>query len=89
MKLIQRLHNVDDVFVFTKQCHQVDYIYTPYFKKDLSRIDWLFIVKTKPRGHVQVFYLDELVGPYQVDVDGNTFVDVDVHVDAEKLNDIL
>jgi hypothetical protein len=51
----------------------------------------LFVVKTKPRGHVQVFYLDELVDPYQVDVDGNTFVDVDVDVDvdAEKLNDIL
>jgi hypothetical protein len=38
-----------------------------------------------------VFHLDELVDPYQVDVDGNTFVDVDVDVDvdAEVLNDIL
>jgi len=105
LKLIQRLSNVDDVFVFTKQCHQVDYTYTPSFRKDRSRVDWLFVVKTKPRGHVQVFqegnnevimeedvfHLDELVDPYQVVVDGNAFVDVDVDVDvdAEVLNDIL
>ena len=47
-----RLYNVDDVFVFTKQCQQVYYIYNTFFRKDRSRVDWLSIVKTKPKGHV-------------------------------------
>jgi hypothetical protein len=38
-----RLCNVNDVFVFTKQCQQVYYIYTPSFRKDRSRVDWLSI----------------------------------------------
>ena len=44
-----RHHNVNDVFVFTKQCQQVYYTYTPSFRKHRSRVDWLSILKTKPR----------------------------------------
>ena len=75
-----RLHNIDVVFVFTKQCQQVYYINTPSFRKHHSRVDWLFVIKTKPRDHVQVvqddndevnarddiFQLDDLVNPYWV-----------------------
>jgi len=75
-----RLHNVDDVFVFTKQCKQVYYIYTPSFRNDRSRVGWLSVLKTKPRGRVEVvqdgndesnigddvFQLGELVDPYRV-----------------------
>jgi len=49
-----RHRNVNDVFVFTKQCQQVYYTYTPSFRKDRSRVDWLFVLKTKPRGRVEV-----------------------------------
>jgi hypothetical protein len=38
-----RLCNINDVFVFTKQCQEVYYIYTPSFRKDRSRVDWLSI----------------------------------------------
>jgi hypothetical protein len=75
-----RLRNVNDVFVFTKQCQQIYYTYTPFFRKDRSRVDWLSILKTKPRGHVEVvqdenedtrvrdevFQVSELVEPYRV-----------------------
>jgi hypothetical protein len=75
-----RLRNVNDVFVFAKQCQQVYYTYTPSFRKDRSRVDWLFILKTKPRGRVEVvqdenedtrvidevFQASELVEPYRV-----------------------
>jgi hypothetical protein len=43
-----RLHNVDDILVFSKQYQQIYYIYTTSFRKDHSRVDWLFVVKTKP-----------------------------------------
>jgi len=46
--------NVNDVFVFAKQCQQVYYTYTPSFRKDRSRVDWLSVLKTKPRGRVEV-----------------------------------
>jgi hypothetical protein len=49
-----RLRNVNDVFVFAKQCQQVYYTYTPSFRKDQSRVDWLSVLKTKPRGRVEV-----------------------------------
>jgi len=49
-----RLRNVSDVFVFAKQFQQVYYIYTPSFREDLSRVGWLSILKTKPRGRVEV-----------------------------------
>jgi hypothetical protein len=34
-----RLRNVNDVFVFAKQYQQVYYTYTPFFRKDYSRVD--------------------------------------------------
>jgi len=75
-----KLHNVNDVFVFAKQCQQVYYTYTPSFRKDQSRVDWVSVLKTKPRGRVElvqdenedtivrdeVFQVSELVEPYQV-----------------------
>jgi len=75
-----RLRNVNGVFVFAKQYQQVYYTYTPSFRKDQSRVDWLSILKTKPRGHVKVvqdenedtsvqdeiFQVSELVEPYRV-----------------------
>ena len=36
-------YNVNDVFVFAKQCQQVYYTYTPFFIRDRSRVDWLLI----------------------------------------------
>jgi len=75
-----RLRNVNNVFVFTKQCQQVYYIYTLFFRKDRSRVDWMSILRTKPRGRVElvqdenkdtsvrdkVFQVSELVEPYRV-----------------------
>jgi len=75
-----RHRNVNDVFVFAKQCQQVYYTYTPSFRKDQSRVDWLSILKTKPRGRVEVvqdenedtsvidevFLASEVVEPYRV-----------------------
>jgi len=49
-----RHRNVNDVIVFAKQCQQVYYTYTPSFRKDQSRVDWLSVVKTKPRSRVEV-----------------------------------
>jgi hypothetical protein len=73
-----RLHNINDVFVFAKQCQQVYYTYTLSFRNDRSRVDWLSVLKTKPRGRVElvqdenkdtgvrdeVFQVIELVEPY-------------------------
>jgi len=75
-----KLCNVNDVFVFAKQCQQVYYTYTPSFRKDQSKADWLSVLKTKPRGRVkvvrdenedtsvidEVFQVSELVEPYRV-----------------------
>jgi hypothetical protein len=75
-----KLRIVDDIYVFTKQCQQVYYTYTSSFKNDRSWVDWLSIVKTKLKGHVQVvqedndelnaiddvFQIDKLVDAYQV-----------------------
>jgi len=75
-----RLRNINDVFIFAKQCQQVYYTYTPSFRKDRSRVDWLSVLKTKPRGRVEVvqdenedtsvrdevFQVSELVEPYRV-----------------------
>jgi len=74
------LHNIKDVVFFTKQCQQVYYTYTPSFKNNCSRVDWLSVLKTKLRGHIKVvqdennesnirddvFQVTELVDPYQV-----------------------
>jgi hypothetical protein len=75
-----KLCNVDDVFIFAKQYQQVYYTYTCSLRRNRSRVDWLFVAKTKPRGHVEVvqdgndkltmrnviFELGELVDPYRV-----------------------
>ena len=75
-----RLRSVKDIFVFAKQCQQIYYTFTPSFKNDCSRVDWLSAVKIKPKNHVQVvqndnyeltvgddvFQLDKLVDPYRV-----------------------
>ncbi|KAL9346822.1 hypothetical protein Peur_061675 [Populus x canadensis] len=75
-----RLRNINDVFVFAKQCQQVYYTYTPSFRKDRSRVDWLSVLKMKPRGCVEVvqdenedtsmrdevFQVREVVEPYRV-----------------------
>src|SRR4030065_269242 len=80
INLKARLHNINDVFVFTKQCQQVYYIYTPSFRKDRSRVDWLSVLKIKPKGRVEVvqdenedtsvidevFHASEMVEPYRV-----------------------
>ena len=51
-----KLRNLNYVFVFAKQCQQVYCTYTPSFRTDQSKVDWLLILKTKPRGHVEVVY---------------------------------
>jgi len=75
-----RLRNINNVFVFAKQCQQVYYTYTSSFRKDRSRVDWLSDLKTKPRGRVEVvqdknedtsvwdevFQVSILVEPYRV-----------------------
>jgi len=80
INLKARLRNVNVVFVFAKQCQQVYYTYTSSFRKDRSRVDWLSVLKTKPRGRVEVvqdenedtsvrdevFQVSELVEPYRV-----------------------
>jgi hypothetical protein len=73
-----RLRNINNVFVFAKQCQQVYYNYTPSFRNDHNKNNRLFIMKTKPMSHIQVvhdgnekvtrgediFQLDELVDLY-------------------------
>jgi hypothetical protein len=49
-----RLRNINNVFIFAKQCQQVYYTYTPSFRKDRSKVDWLSVLKTKPQGRVGV-----------------------------------
>jgi hypothetical protein len=75
-----RLHNVNNIFVFAKQCQQVYYTYTPSFRKNCSRVDWLSVLKTEPKGRVEViqdknddsnmgddiFQVSELVELYRV-----------------------
>jgi hypothetical protein len=75
-----KLCNVDNVFVFAKQCQQIYYTHTLFFRKDHSRVDWLSILKTKPMSRVKVvqeendesnmrddvFQVSELVDPYRV-----------------------
>jgi len=100
-----RLHNVNDVFVFTTQCQQVYYTYTPSFRKDQSRVNWLSILKTKPRGRVEivqdenedtsvrdeVFQVSVLVETYRVAplIDLKENLNFRVDIDAEELNVVL
>ena len=74
-----RLRNVNDVFVFAKQCQQVYYTYTHSFRKDWELIGY-FVLKTKSKGCVEVvqdenddsnikndvFQVSELVELYRV-----------------------
>jgi len=75
-----KINSKNDVFVFAKQCQQVYYTYTPSFRKDRLRVNWLSVLKTKPRGRVEViqdenedtsmqdevFQISELVESYRV-----------------------
>jgi len=94
--------NVNDVFVFTKQCQQVYYTYTPSFRRDRSRVDWLSILKTKPRGRVEVvqdenedtsvidevFQASELVEPYWVALLIDLEENLNFHVFDDSLVDV-
>jgi hypothetical protein len=73
-----RLCNVNDVFVFVKQCQQVYYTYTHSFRNDHSRVDWLSVLKTQLKSCTEVvqdendesnvgddvFQVSELIDPY-------------------------
>ena len=94
-----RHHNVNDVFVFAKQCQQVYYTYTPSFRKDQSRVDWLSILKTKRRGRVEVaqdenedtsvidevFQASKLIEPYRV----TSLIDLEENLNFRVFNDSL
>jgi len=94
-----RHRNVNDVFVFAKQCQQVYYTYTPFFRKDRSKVDWLSVLKTKPKGHVEVvqdenedtsvidevFQASELVEPYRV----APSIDLEENSNCRVFNDSL
>ena len=89
-------------FFFAKQCQQVYYTYTLFFRKDRSRVDWLFILKTKPRGHVEVvqdenkdtsvidevFQASELVEPYRVAPSIDLEENLNFHVFNNSLLDV-
>jgi len=49
-----RLCNINDVFIFAKQCQQVYYRYAPSFINDRSRVHWLSVLKMKPRDRVEI-----------------------------------
>jgi len=81
-------------FIFFMQCTQDYYIYTPSFRKNYFRIDWLFIVKTKPKGRFQVikddndrvtagddvFQINKLVDIYRVALSTNLQENWNFHV---------
>jgi hypothetical protein len=97
-----RLRNVNDVFVFAKQCQQVYYTYTPFFRKNRSRVEWLSILKTKSRGRVkvvqdenedtsvrdEVFQVSELVEPYRVAPSIDLEENSNFHVFDDSLIDV-
>jgi len=97
-----RLRNINDVFVFAKQCQQVYYTYTPSFRKDQSRVDWLSVLKTKPKGRVEVvqdenedtsvideiFQVIELVEPYRVAPSIDLEENLNFHVFDDSLVDV-
>jgi hypothetical protein len=97
-----RLRNVNNVFVFAKQCQQVYYTYTPSFRKDRSRVDWLSVSKKKPRGCVElvqdknedtsvrdeVFQVSELVEPYRVAPSIDLEENSNFHVFDDSLVDV-
>jgi hypothetical protein len=97
-----RLRNINDVFIFAKQCQQVYYTYTPSFRKDQSRVDWLSVLKTKPKGRVEdvqdenedssvideVFQVIELVEPYRVAPSIDLEENLNFHVFDDSLVDV-
>ena len=101
-KSTQKLDNINDVFVFAKQCQQVYYTYTPSFRKDQSRVDWLSVLKTKPKGRVEdvqdenedssvideVFQVIELVEPYRVAPSIDLEENLNFHVFDDSLVDV-
>jgi len=97
-----RLRNVNDVFVFAKQYQQVYYTYTPSFRKDRSRVDWLSVLTTKPKGRVEVvqdenedtsvqdeaFQVSKLVEPYGVTPSIDLEENSNFHVFDDSLVDV-
>jgi len=97
-----RLWNVDNVFIFIMQCQQVYDTYTLFFRKDRSRVNWLSIVKTKLRSHVQVvqdsndelitgddiFQLDGLVNPYRAALSNDLEENLNFHAVENILVDV-
>jgi len=97
-----RHRNVNNVFVFVKQCQQVYYTYTPSVRKDRSRVDWLSFLKTKPRGRVkvvqdenedtsmidEVFQASELVELYRVAPLIDSEENLNFHVFYDNLVDV-
>ena len=97
INLKARHRNVNDVF--SKAMPTIYYIYTPSFRKNRSRVDWLSILKTKPKGRVEVvqdenedtsvidevFQASELVEPYRV----TPSIDLEENSNFHVFNDIL
>ena len=84
------------------QCQQVYDTYTLFFRKDRSRVNWLSIVKTKLRSHVQVvqdsndelitgddiFQLDGLVNSYRAALSNDLEENLNFHVVENTLVDV-
>jgi hypothetical protein len=97
-----RLRNINNVFVFAKQCQQVYYTYTPSFRKDRLRVDWLSVLKTKPWGRVEVvqdenedtsvrdevFQISQLIEPYRVTPSIELEENSNFHVFNDSLVDV-
>ncbi|KAL3573194.1 hypothetical protein D5086_027098 [Populus alba] len=97
-----RLRNINNVFIFTKQCQQVYYTYTTSFRKGRSKVDWLSVLKSKPRGRVElvqdenedtsvrdeVFQVSESVEPYQVSPSIDLEENSNFHVFDDSLADV-
>jgi hypothetical protein len=78
------------------------YAYTPFFRKDRSRVDWLSVLKTKPRSRVEVvqdenedtsvidevFQASELVEPYRVAPSIDLEENSNFHVFDDSLVDV-
>jgi len=97
-----KLCNVDNVFIFSKQCQQVYYTHNLFFRKDRSRVNWLSILKTKPMSRVKVvqdendepnmrddvFEVSELVNPYRVLLSIDLEENSDFHVTENIFVDV-
>ena len=78
------------------------YTYTPSFRKDRSRVDWLSVLKTKPKGRVEVvqdenedtsvidevFQASDLVEPYRVAPSIDLKENSNFHVIDDSLVDV-